>query len=227
MSIASRNVAKRRQDRLGDRGGQAIARVAVDGGHDGRVLGRELEQPIELADRAIGDHPRRGHALGDALVEQVDRRGEVRRERVQPSFQPIHALRGVGALQRRDLPEQRDGAVHVVGDVEEVEPVLGAGERSATDRLEDVGRDLAVLVEVVAVDRGERVEVRPCERLVGRAPGLGGVGQPVVVAFVADEGPHQRLLREDPFPRVVGQGVELLFRMHEARSFLPSRGVQA
>ncbi len=101
------------------------------------------------------------------------------------------------------------------------------GERSIADRLEDVGRDLTALIERVAIDRGERLEVAARHRCIGGTARLGRVGEAIVVALVADERPHERFLREDPFPRFVGEGVELLFRLHEARSFLPARGVQA
>jgi hypothetical protein len=152
-------------------------------------------------------------------VQQVDRGREVRREGAEARLEAIQPIRGVGPLQCRDLPQQRDRAVHVVRDVQQVKSMFDPRDRSIADRLEDVGRDPAALIEGVAIDRGERLEVAARHRLVGGAARLGGVGEAIVVALVADERSHERFLREDAFPRVVGEGVELLFRLHEARSF--------
>ena len=114
----------------------------------------------------------------------------------------------------------------MVGDVEQIEPVFDAGEGPIADRLEDVGSDLASLIERGAVDRGERLEPLARQGRRGGATRLGRIGKAIVVPLVADEGAHQRLLRQDPFPRFGGEVVELLFRLHEARPSFPVRGVQ-
>jgi len=195
---------ERRLHRVGHRRRDRLAGVTIGADGDGGLLGRELQEAVDLPERALGHDAGGGYVLRDPFTQELDRSVEVRGERTEAGVEASDALRRVGALQGRDLSERRDGAVHMVGDVQQVEPVLETRERPAADRLVDVGGELPGLVEVGAIELGQLLQTCAGGRLLGGAPGLGRVAQPVVVPLVAHEGPDQRLALEQSLPRIVG-----------------------
>ena len=71
-----------------------------------------------------------------------------------------------------------------------IRPVLQRGEVAACDRLEDVQADPQVLVERVDLEQAELLEGPAVQALAERPAVRPRVGEPVVVAFVADRRPE-------------------------------------
>ncbi len=80
----------------------------------------------------------------------------------------------------------------------------------------------------VAIDRGESASADAARVLLGGTAGLRGVGEPVVVAVVADEGADKRLPFEQALPGAGREVVELLgLRGPRANPSLGSTGAPA
>ena len=182
--------------------------------HRRGILRRQREDPVELCERALG-HDRRGHdARRDGLAGDLGRRVQERRERAEARLVAVEPIRRVGPLHGRDLGDHRAGAVHVVHDLEPVDPVLEGGEGPRADGFEHVRVELRGLVELRPVDRGELGERPSARGVLCRATVLARVREPVVEAFVADVGAGQRLSLQEALPEAIDELADLVVRRH-------------
>jgi hypothetical protein len=175
-------------------------RVVAQREHRRRIVRRQREDPIELRERALGDDPGRDDARGDRLARDLDRGVQHLGERPEPRLVAIDPLGRVGALEGRDLGEQRAGPVHVVHDLEAVDPLFDPSERAFTDRPHHVDVGTVRVVERRQVESRERRQRLARGLFLLGAAGRSDVGESVVEALVPDEGPHQRVALEEPFP---------------------------
>ena len=72
-------------------------------GDDDRLLGRRLEQPLELGDRPLGHDPGRRQPRCDPLAEELPVGGHVTPVGVQAGHEPLEPLGRVGGLERDEL----------------------------------------------------------------------------------------------------------------------------
>ena len=190
--------------------------VVAQGEHRRRVVRCQREDPIELRERALGDDPGRDDARGHRLPRDLDRGIQHLGERPEPGFVAIDALGRVGSLEGGDLSEQRAGPVHVVHHLEAVDPLLDPSERALADRAHHVGVGTVRVVERLEVEGAERRQRLARGLCLLGAAGRSDVGESIVVALVPDEGPHQRVPLEEPFPIAVNE-VSDLFAGHHGR----------
>ena len=160
-----------------------------------------VDEPLELVDRPLGDDPGRRPARGAGLVEDLDVRVHERPVGPQPVEPALEALGRVGLLERRDLGQQRLGAVDLVDRADLVHPeVSSRSARSASSTsMPRVTRSSTVSVSsgiacAASAAAGRSIPARP--------PHLRGIGsQEVVVAGVAVDGRGGRVLAGGTPPR--------------------------
>ena len=104
--------------------------------------------------------------------------------------------------------------------------MLEARELARGDRLEDVERRPKPFVLEVAVEQRELLEGGAMEGLPRGASGLARIGQPVVVAFVADHRADDRLELEELLPVPIDERASGVLRLGHGVGSLPDgRGV--
>ena len=183
-------------------GGQAGA------GHDRRRLDGQLQQPLELGDRALGHDAGRRHAAAPGLVQELDVGVDERAERGQARQQRLEAGWRVGGLELDLLPHDRLRPVDLVDQADEVH---AQGIRLVAELAHDpqhVVGDPLLDRELVGRDRGQLGERGVPQRAAGGASGGRRVVEAVVPALVAVDGRQERVLGEVRVPEPVDEGGE-------------------
>ena len=177
------------------------------GRHD-RLVGRNLEQPLELGDGPLGDDPRGRQAAGQALEEQL---AVGRHEALigpQPGLEAVEPLGGVGGLEQDRLGQQGLRPGHLVDDLQEIRPLVVLDDRQLAHHPDHVQSDPVLERLPGGIDR--------------RCLGQGGLHQPaaagstlragvleaVVVAVVAVHRGRRGLLGQDRLPEPIGEDID-------------------
>ncbi len=169
------------------------------------MVDRCLDRAARLLDHARNDRRGSSSTGGDALEQVGAMLGEVLRECLEPADQPIDPLGRVDALEAGKVAGHVLRAGHLVHRLEVVDVVLVLAKPDASDDLEHVERDHVLLVEAVAIHLlGVGQEALERGDLLGAALGR-RIGQPVVVAVVAEDGGVDRLASQEPLPEAVGE----------------------
>ena len=198
---------ERRVHDVADHGRDALAILRAVAERDrGRRIGRvEREQSVELRDRSFRDDAGRRNARVDALARHLGPGLQERRERPQPPLVALELFGRRDRLHRRDLGERGHGTPEMGGRAQHVGPLFQLRHPTARTCLQHVEGPAHRVVEMLTIDRGELVERGAVQRLGGRPSRLARVRQPVVVAFVADDGAEDGFDLEQPVPIPVGE----------------------
>ena len=175
--------------------------------HDGR-LDRDLEHPLDLGDRPLGDDARRGEPRRQAVAQDLRVGGHERRVGVESGDERLEPLGGVGRLELGQLRQELLRAAHLVDDAELVEGLVVLLDLELGDDLEHVAGDPVLGRQAVGRDRG-RLGRGPLHQRPSAGPSLGtGVLEAVGVAVVAVERRGRRVELEDRLPEAVGEVVD-------------------